>query len=848
MVSNTIDRRSFVKWSAAAGGAALSGSLLKTIAAPAYAEKAGGDLIANVTDAISGGLPYGADKICPVMCTNGDACGQLHIGAAYVKDGTIVHYEGFKDGHNKGELCARGMSGLQIINHPDRIKYPMRRTNEKGIKGEFERISWEEAIDIISDAMAKAINEEGSQTIAAGYAHPGNYGVNAAAAAFCTLFGASSPLGPDCWHDLQFGPTVTLGDMTHSLEEDPLSSKLLILWGENTALSKPQEWAKSYGRAKYEFGAKVVVIDSRFSETAAKADIYVPLRPGTDSYVALAMANVIITEGLQDQAFIDAHTYGYEDFKELALKYTPEVVERISWAPADKIREVARLYASNKPAMLCIGRGGNSAGGPNSDAGWMMSRAITCLIGLCGQAGMKGAGVSIEASSGSPANLFYHWPKSQMTSPASGFDPVVTATAKANPGIWGKRDCLYKREPFGYRVYINNGNFACSSGNQDEAAEAFKKIDLVIVMNRLAHWTASAFADILLPVASWAEQYTWRQDWEAMVMTPAAIDPLFESVSDIEIYRRISNALGKKLGLGDEVWPYKTDEDYYNAGVLNKVVRAEFKARAEEGDPRFTEYAEITLEQLCKHPEGVPNPFYAGQPDFIPFLAKHYAYNDGVPEGTDPESIWFPTDGGTGKLLFKADALAEQSGGALPALPVPCEPDDSLYADGNPVESGNWEPSEQVKNGYNFIAVGKAHTFWQFLSFNQTLDGGTAAPYLREAFEDAAEPCVRLNTRDAESLGIAHGDRVTVESRHGKIEGAKAVLSETVMPGTVVPPCHWGPIQSKLYGTGRSLEHVGKSLRGKLLPPFVGRFGNAARRGAAGITNQTGALCKVYKA
>ena len=151
--------------------------------------------------------------------------------------------------------------------------------------------------------------------------------------------------------------------MYHSLEADPLDSKLIILWGENTTLSKPQEWAASYGRAMHEFGAKLVVIDSRVSETANKANIYLPVRPGTDAYVALAMANVIIEENLQDQEFIDAHTYGYDEFAALVKKYTPEEVQKISWAPADKIREIARLYAKTKPALIAIGRGGNSAGG-----------------------------------------------------------------------------------------------------------------------------------------------------------------------------------------------------------------------------------------------------------------------------------------------------------------------------------------------------------------------------------------------------------------------------------------------------------------------------------------------------
>ena len=132
-----IGRRDFLKWSGIAGGAAMLAPSLLVGCTPKEAAPEQGaeeDTSGYIMDAVSDGLPYGADKVCPVICTNGDACGQLHTGACYVKDGVVVHYEGNTGGHNKGGMCARGMSGLDIINHPDRIKYPMRRTNEKGQK------------------------------------------------------------------------------------------------------------------------------------------------------------------------------------------------------------------------------------------------------------------------------------------------------------------------------------------------------------------------------------------------------------------------------------------------------------------------------------------------------------------------------------------------------------------------------------------------------------------------------------------------------------------------------------------------------------------------------------------
>ena len=677
-MTSTINRRSFLKWAAAAGGtAALSSSLLCTTACSADAAAEGAsDITANVTDAISDGNPYGADKIVPVICTCGDVCGMVHTANAYVKDGAIVYYEGNADGNNAGHLCPRGMAGLEIINSPNRIKYPMRRTNEKGVQGEFERISWDEAIETVTDAIVTAINESGPRTVAFGTAsaHPGNQMLEVGGAVMRKLFNFDTGSGPGgCWNDLKIGPVATLGDMYHALEHDPFHSKLIIFWGDNSAMAKPQEWGASWGEAKFEHGAKIVSIESRISETSEKADIYLPVRPGTDSYLAMAMANVIITEGLQDQEFIDKYTVGYEEFKEVALRYTPELVEQITWTPADKIREVARLYATTKPAMIEIGRGGNQTGGKNSDAGWMMGRAVTCLIPLCGQVGVRGSGLSLETSVGAFNGNIFHWNMGKTYSaPTNRVKPLFETDQKAASGVWGTSKVLYERDPYGYRVFVTNGNVAGSTGDYAKAEAAFKQMDLVVMHNRIINWTGSAFADILLPACSWAEEYVWRPDWEYSGVSAPAIDPMFECRNDLDIFRTIAITLANKLNLGlsdEEVWPWATDKDFMAQILCNDDIKAEFQKRVDEGKEKFAPFAEGDIDFIASQAFGVPNPYYAGQEEFLPYQAKYYT-NNGAP-ADDPEALWFPTDGGNGKALFKADFLTTASNGVLPALPHP---------------------------------------------------------------------------------------------------------------------------------------------------------------------------------
>ncbi len=862
-VSPSMERRSFLKWAGALGGVATlsSTSLLTACSNEGQNQEsnpqAPKDFAGNTNAAISDGLPYGADKIVPTICTCGDVCGMVHTANAYVKDGAIVYYEGNAiNGNNKGHLCPRGMTGLEIINSPNRIKYPMRRTNEKGVQGEFERITWDEAIDTITDAMVTAIKESGPHTVACGTAsaHPGNQMMEVGGAVMRKLFNFDTGTGAGgCWNDLKIGPVSTLGDMYHALEHDPLHSKLIIFWGDNSAMAKPQEWGDSWAQAKFEAGTKIIDIESRISETSEKADLYIPVRPGTDSYVALAMANVIINEGLQDQDFIDKYTVGYEDFKNLALKYTPELVEKIAWAPAEKVRETARLYATMKPAMIEIGRGGNQTGGANSDAGWMMGRAIACLMPLCGQLGVKGSGLSLEASVGAFNGNIFHWQMGKTYSaPTNRVQSLFETDQKGASGVWGTSEVLYNRTPYGYRVYMTNGNGGGSFGDYGKIAEAFKQMDLVVMHNRIVNWSGSAFADILLPACSWAEEYVWRPDWEYSGVSAPAIEPMFECKNDLDIYREVAISLANKLDLGlsdEEVWPWNTDKDFMAQILCNDDIKSAFQKCVDEGKEKFAPFVDGDIDFVASQAFGVPNPYYAGQEDFVPYRAKLYV-NNGAPED-DPESLWFPTEGGDGKALFRADFLSTASSGALPALPIPCEPEDSYYAEGNPIESGNWEYSDAVKNGYTFVAVGKAHQHWQFLSFNQDMDGGPGSRLLREAFETASKPSCMLNPVDAEKMGVKAGDVVTIETQYGKMENINVILTQTVMPNTVVPPVHWSPVQTKIYPYSLSLSRLDPSVRGAVLPPVIGPFsdGKSTKRTTGGAQNcQSGVLCKVYKA
>ncbi|MBQ1450848.1 MAG: molybdopterin-dependent oxidoreductase, partial [Eggerthellaceae bacterium] len=717
----------------------------------------------------------------------------------------------------------------------------------------------DEAFELMTDTMAKAIETDGPRSIAVGGGggHPGTHLNEIGQSTIKKLFNMGSFACPGgCWNDLKFGPIPTLGDIYHCMEADPSEAKLIIFWGVNDTLAKPQEWADSWAPAKYDKGCYFIDVEARISENSEKSDLYLPVRPGCDSYVALAMANVIITEGLQDQDFIDKYTYGYEEFKELALRYTPELVERVAWCPADRIRKAARLYATTKPAMIEIGRGGNQAGGEHSDAGWMMSRAVACLVPLCGQVGVKGSGFSLEASTAMTVNgLFNQWPNSlTFGQPPAKVKPLIDAgPAPISGGAWANHDVFFGKADYKFHFVLINGNPAATCGNYEGMADAFKNIDMFVSIGRIINWTGSAFADIVLPATTWAEMYMWRPDWEYECLTAPAIDPMYECKSDVTVFRELAIRLAKKLNLGltdEQVWPWPSDREFLELIACNDNVKAAHKACVDEGKVKHAPFVTAGVDEVTKnHTFGVPNPFYAGQEEFIPYLAKLYT-NNGAP-ADQPDMVWFPTNGGTGKALFKADYLSEQSNGVLPSLPIPCEPEDSYYADGNPIESGNWEFSDAVKKGFDLVACGKAHTHWQFLSFNQGMDGKPASKYLREAFDTAMYPLCKINPVDGERLGIKDGDEIIIESQYGKMTGVKAKYSQTCMPKTIIPPTHYAPQQNSIYPYSVSLRRVDASLRPTIQPPTIGPFstpGSTKRTSGGGQNTQTAVLCKIYKA
>ncbi|RKZ46391.1 MAG: molybdopterin oxidoreductase family protein, partial [Gammaproteobacteria bacterium] len=310
---------------------------------------------------------------CPHDCP--DTCSMVFE----VEDGKLTGVKGNPDHPmTSGGLCVKLKDYEKRHYHPDRLLYPMRRTGPKGSK-EFERISWDEALDEIVTRWKAIIEEDGPQAILP-CSYLGNqglvHGLNGGDA-FFNRMGATVCERTFCGEGSCTAWLTTVGPTAGVDPESFKHSKYIIIWACNVLSTNLHLWPFILEAKKN--GAKVVVIDAYASKTAKQADWHIAPKPGTDGALAMAMINVIIEEDLIDQDYVDNYTKGFAELSERAKTRTPEWAEEITGIPADDIRTLAREYASTNPSVIRLGVALERHYG-----GGQTIRAVTCLPALTG--------------------------------------------------------------------------------------------------------------------------------------------------------------------------------------------------------------------------------------------------------------------------------------------------------------------------------------------------------------------------------------------------------------------------------------------------------------------------------
>lgn len=480
------------------------------------------------------------DGVFPAVCSLDcpDQCGLL----LHKKDGKVVKVEGDPDHPvTQGNICNKVRNMTERIYDPKRLKQPLKRTGPKG-SGQFEPISWGEAIATITSKWKALISDFGPESILP-YSFYGNMGrLNAESMdlRFFHRLGASRLERTICNSAGGVGYSYTMGNAFGTDPEDTVHAKLFIMWGINTISTNMHQVVLAEKARKN--GAKIVVIDVHKNRTGQWADWFIPILPGTDSALALGMMHVLFAENMVDLGFLDKHTVGHEELREHVRAYDPVTVSAITGVPVDDIYKLARLYGETSPAFIRIGNGLQ-----HHDNGGMCVRTIACLPALTGQWLVKGGG-AIKGNKG-----FLEHNKTAMQRP----DVLLNKqTRSINMNLLGQ--ALLELDPPVRSLYVYSCNPALVAPEGNKVRQGLEREDLFTVVHDLFLTETARYADIVLPsTSSYENTDFYTSYWHHYIqLQQPVIAPYGESKSNVEVFRLLAKGMGFEDAMFDD-----TEED-----------------------------------------------------------------------------------------------------------------------------------------------------------------------------------------------------------------------------------------------------------------------------------------------
>ncbi len=478
----------------------------------------------------------GEDSGVEVRKTFCDICSpNTHCGInAYVKDGVVVKVEGTKEHpHSRGTLCAKGSASRQYIYHKDRIRTPLLRKGERG-SGDFEPISWDDALNEISENLLKIKKESGPESVVffVGFTKWFRPFLKRLAHSF------GSPNYCTESSTCQMA-TVVAGALTYGYCGGPdiRNAKCLMVWSRNLLHSTTPD-AQRLLDAR-EKGLKIIDVGPLFTPLTAHADIHLRMRPGTSGALALGMAYVIIEEGLYDRQFVETWTVGFEEYRDYVKQFPPSVAAEITGVPAELIVKAARMYATTKPAALLT----SASPTTHHTNGVQNHRAIISLIGLTGNFDQPGGNYYVPWTwNHVPAGTVTREHQYEQSRPWQEMAPRVGQDLYP---VWCKiideaqamqvPFQIQSGKPYPLRAVVALGMRHRMWPGSDFMAESLKKLDFMVNVDLFMTET-SAFADIVLPACSSFERSElkfWVEDY--VMWSQPVIEPLGQSRPDTDI-------------------------------------------------------------------------------------------------------------------------------------------------------------------------------------------------------------------------------------------------------------------------------------------------------------------------
>lgn len=767
--AGTPSRRSFLKWSGvAAGGTALVASTTN-LGMPGTGPAAAADGLKGADATVWSACIVNCGSRCPLRLQ--------------VKDGVVARVLPDNTGDDtlmgrNIRACPRGRNMRQRIYNPDRIKKPLKRVEgSKRSEGNFEEISWDEAIDLVAEKLQYTYDSYGPEAIFKTYG-TGVWNAHLAYSGgwprlFNLMGGQLGYYGNYSYFQVSQITKYFYGaadeQPSNSIEDSIANSKLLVLWGNN-----PQETRMSGGGVAYttamakKAGVKIIVVDPRYSDSASVlADEWIALRPGTDAALVAAMIHVMLEEGLHDQDFLDKYCIGFDEDHmpegapsnssyrtyiegngEDGIEKTPEWAAEITGVPADQIRKFAREIALTKPANITQGWGPQRhANGENQ------TLSIYLLACVTGNVGLPGGGTGGRDG--------YFWPVTFSMDDA--VNPVETAISvytwadaiDRGPEMTALKDGVRGKDKLetGIKFLLIYGSNMAASQHGDinrtrEILDDDSKCEFIVGMDN--QMTASMkMCDLVLPDTTTAERWDmvpneYTGDLAYEIMCEQAIDPLYEARSALDV----TAAIAAKLGIGEEFSGGKeTTEDW--ARELQAANHAE-----NDHIPEFDELREMGVYRYTD-----PNGPYVGLKDFR----------------EDPDAN--PLETPSGKIEIYSEQLAE--------LAATWEFDEDLLGDRiTPIPEyvATWEGAEEgLKNAkYPLQVIGHHYKSRVHSTYGNLTNNKEAHPQK-----------IWVNDLDAMDREIVNGDQIQVFNERGRIQ-SQAFVTSRIAPGVIsVPQGAW---------------------------------------------------------
>jgi len=653
---------------------------------------------------------------CPHDCP--DTCAMLFD----IEDGKVIGVRGNKDHPmTRGGLCVKLKDYEKRHYHPDRVLYPMRRTGPKGSK-QFERITWDDALNEITTKWKAIIEEYGPQAIVP-YSYLGHqglvHGLNGGDA-FFNRMGATVTERTFCGEGSCTAWLLTIGPTAGVDPESYIHSKYIVIWACNSMSTNLHHWAIVQDAKKN--GAKVVVIDAYRSRTAKQAGWHIAPKPGTDGALAMALINSIIDQDLVDKDYVENYTVGYNDLAERAKDRTPEWAEEITGVAAADIRKLAKELATEQPAAIRMGVALERHYG-----GGQTIRAVTCIPALTGAWRHVGGG----------ATQFPVWEHPYKFDVMCRPDLIpegtrVVSNLQIGRALTGELDLDVPIKS----MMCWNSNPVTQAPEADKIVEGLLNEDLFMVSAEHFISDTASYADIVLPASMGAELEDIILSWGHLYLTYNAksVESPGEAIPNNEIFRR----LAERMGYDDERLKWSDSECLENFvdwdspacdGIDLEYLRNNGFARLTVG----------TKDDRCPHKEGnFPTP--SGKCEFKVEGARNFV-----------------------AAPFRQMYEGFQPGEELDSLPD--------YV--GPRERPETNPDRAKQYPLNIVSP-KSHGFLNSCYAN-----------MDHKIKGQGEQFVLINAADAEPRGIKDGNTVRVFNDRGGFEG-DARITDDVNAGIVV--------------------------------------------------------------